>query len=730
MDETGLTFRPFINPWLLVVLAAMLAGLSLLAYRRTTRAATRRLKLMLVALRLLAMAVVLTCLLRPTLETVHYELSKRPIVLLVDQSDSMSLISDTPDRVSRLDAVNGFLAEHKDQLEELRETYDLVQVGFARELMTGPPADQMATRYSAYGASLEQAFREAADSRADAVVLFGDGSHNLGPVDPVDAAAALNEQGVPVYTVGVGQDVATSQLRDIKVVDVRAPKTVALFSTFTVRADVLFRGCQGLQSSVRMEFPGQEPVTRSLLVTHREETVPVLFEVTPEDVGEFKLAVQAQELPHELLATNNSRTTFVKVVSEGARVGFFDALRPESKFIAQALDGAQQLRMRRVLVLPGRQVPIDQADPDRYDVLVVGDLPARAIQSSRWLEWKKAVQTDGKGLLLLLGSRSGGAQGLRGSLAEDLLPVTFVRSMRPVPGDREFLPVRQCASHPIVALRSDPQATVDAWRQMPRLSGALVGVEPKRGATVLATDQDGNPLLVAHRSGAGRVACLTADTTFRWFFTDRDTQDDHRRFWRQLILWVAGREEEPESRLRIELSKQRLLVNEQLGISVQLTEAGGQPIRDAEIDLRVTAPDEAVSPIPFAFSRTESAYLADYTPQVPGDFTVTAEARRKGELIGTQRARFHSTSINPELEDPIADMKLLRRISAVTESSGGRYYHYLQAAQLFPDLRQRGGPLKLVTRQRRDVWDAWYAAALFILCLTAEWVVRKWKGLV
>ncbi len=95
-------------------------------------------------------------------------------------------------------------------------------------------------------------------------------------------------------------------------------------------------------------------------------------------------------------------------------------------------------------------------------------------------------------------------------------------------------------------------------------------MEVKRGATVLAADQDGNPLLVVQRSGAGRVACLMADTTFRWFFTDDPTQDDFRRFWRQLVLWAAGREEKAQNRLRLELSRQRLMV-----------ERGAQGQRDA-----------------------------------------------------------------------------------------------------------------------------------------------------
>ncbi len=129
------------------------------------------------------------------------------------------------------------------------------------------------------------------------------------------------------------------------------------------------------------------------------------------------MTVSADELPDEVLATNNTRSTFVKVVSEGARVGYFDVLRPESKFIAQALEGARQLRLRRVLALPGRPLPVDQTDPDRYDVLILGDLADVALPPSRQLELKSAVQVQGKGLIVLIGPRSGGREGWRGTPA-------------------------------------------------------------------------------------------------------------------------------------------------------------------------------------------------------------------------------------------------------------------------------------------------------------------------
>jgi uncharacterized membrane protein len=731
MEETGLVLRPFVSLWLLVPIVALLIALSVLAYWRTTRALPRWLKALLVSLRLAAIAAVTVCLLRPSLQTTHYEAVKRPLVVLVDRSRSMREIRDTGTGASRLDAADQMLEEHAGQLEALKETYQVSVVGFGRGLLPQSASyTDPATRYSAYGLALEQAFTEVANSQGEAIVLIGDGSHNFGPPDPLDVAAALNEQGVPIFTVGVGQDQAASELRDVKVLDVAVPKSALLFTSFTVRPQILFRGCQGLPVKVVIEFAGQPSQEQTVTAAHSEEIVPLEFEVLPETVGENKLTVRAEKVPNEVLDTNNSFTSYVRVISGGVRVGFFDTVRPESKFIASALSGAEHLSMRRVLVLPGQHLPDAQTDVDRYDMLILGDLNASAVLPSRLLEVRHAVQEQGKGLLVLLSQTSAGPEGWRNSPLADLLPVKLSAGVSATPGKREFRVAPDQADHPALALGPTVEATQKAWASLPPLAGTFVGLELKRGATVLARDQDGNPLLVVQRSGLGRVACLMADTTFRWYFTEQNTQDCYRRFWRQLVMWTAGREEKPKARLQLELNEQRLLLGEELKITARLTAPEGQPIRDAQLTLRVTDPQDQAREIPAVFSRQEGAYVARCVPAVSGDYTVTAEARRGEELLGWEKTYFHAGTVDLELEDPIADLSLLRRISAVTEPSGGRYYYYTQAGDLFQQLRQRAKPLTLTTRRREDVWDRWPLFSVFAACIVAEWALRKWKGLV
>jgi hypothetical protein len=221
-----------------------------------------------------------------------------------------------------------------------------------------------------------------------------------------------------------------------------------------------------------------------------------------------------------------------------------------------------------------------------------------------------------------------------------------------------------------------------------------------------------------------------ADTTFRWFFTDRDTQDLHRRFWRQLVLWASGQEEDERGPLRVDVSKQHMLTGETVEVTATLSGPDGTPIRDAELKLFVTDPTDRSVPLPFTFSRTKEAFVSEYTPQMGGDYKVTGEVIGEDGEPETDTSHFHANATDRELEDPIADLQLLRRMAAAASGSGGRYYPAGEFGDLLDDLRQEGEPLRLTTRQRRDIWDAWPLFAVFSLCMAAEWVIRRSKGLI
>ncbi len=730
MKETRVIFRSDLPIWAVLLVAAACVVLAALAYRRTTRPVSPRMKAVLVGLRLVALGALLVCLIRPALETTTYTVQKRPMILLVDRSRSMSEIRDTPDGSSRLEAVERALAENEEKIEALKGRYEVTTLGFARDLLDGDGADEGAANYSAYGRALRDALRRAPPGQCDAVVLIGDGSHNLDPPDPVDAAATLAERGVPLYTVGVGREAVGGRLRDVQLAALEAPHMAPVNSTFLVRGRLRLRGCRGLTVKVRLELPGQPVEIQSFRAGHDEELLPVMFEVTPEKPGIFKLTMRALEVEGEALPDNNVLSAYVKVTSDALRVGYFDSLRPESKFAYQALRGAKQMAVTRVAVAGRRPLNLRDTDWERYDVVVLGDVSAASLRAEDLEKLRDAVLETGKGLVLLAAPESAGRVGLGGTVVGELLPVELGREWRYRAGDVRFRVESQFASHPIVSLAAGEGESLERWRAMPALGGYVEFKNLKPGATVLARAGGGAPVLVVQRAGAGRVVCLMTDTTFHWFFTEADTQDEHRRFWRQMVMWAGGWEARRRERLWITLSGSRPGVGEPLGIEAHLVGPDDQPVRDAQVRLELTGPDGLETVLEPLFSRERGAFQARFSPPIAGEYTVHARAERGGKVIDVDLASFQAVSTDRELEEPGARLSLLRRLSAATSEVGGEYYALVRIDRLLKELARRGEPVRLSTRRWEEVWDSVWIFALFLCALGAEWGLRRWKGLV
>lgn len=735
LEKTGLVLNPyrFFPLWAVVALAAVLMVLAVASYSRTTRPVSARFKRVMLLFRWIAIALLGLCLLRPSLRFTHHDPVRRPLIILLDKSRSMTRISDTPEGLSRWDEAQRVLEENRPYLRDMRRHYDVLTFQFGNGLI-GRGRQEVAgdDRFSAYGDALRDAVRQAPRGQIEAVVLLGDGSHNHGRNDPVEVAAELGRRRVPVYTVGVGQDSATADLRDVKVLDVTAPKSAFRFTRIPVRVNLQCRSCQGLEVRVRLEIPqlpDLAPQSETVTVAYSEESVPVEFEVTLERAGEYEFLVTAEPVENELLPQNNSGKAWTKVKETGVHVGYFDVLRPESKFVSRALIGTENMSLDRTLVLEGRALPLQKQDDfGVYDVTILGDLPASAVREDNLSGLVEAVQEEGRGLVVLLTERSGGPRGWAGTALADILPLRLAGTTRVAPDERRFEVARDYAGHPALALADEESESLAAWEDMPALSGAIVGPEVKRAAQILATDQDGNPLLVAHRSGKGLVACLMVDTTFRWTFTESDTQAQHKRFWRQLIMWTSGKEAEAE--LNVKVSTQHPQLQEKLRISATLRDMNSEPVADARMTFTVREPDGTSVAVPCAYSQEDQAYLADYVAALPGDYQVSAHAERGVVDFGEDTSHFTARDVDVELEHPMADSALLRQIAGATQQVGGRYCHARQAGELFKELKDRAKPVMLTQTRRDDIWDMWPVFALLCGCMVTEWSVRKLKGLI
>ena len=78
----------------------------------------------------------------------------------------------------------------------------------------------------------------------------------------------------------------------------------------------------------------------------------------------------------------------------------------------------------------------------------------------------------------------------------------------------------------------------------------------------LADAGENQPLLVAQNYGAGRVLAFAGDTTWHWWMHGFEAA--HKRFWRQIILWLARKDQTQEGNVWVRLDKRRFAPGERV----------------------------------------------------------------------------------------------------------------------------------------------------------------------
>jgi len=689
----------------------------------------------LVCLTVLRAAVVLAVvllLLRPEIVWESQKGVQGEIAFLIDASRSMT-IPDTLDAdrkpVTRAAAVRAAFLASAESYVNLTNTnrFSIRSFAFGERLrpvadFAPDPRDARTDPGEALSALASQAGR-----RLVAAVLVGDGAANRNAAGPPQASAHLAETGVRIHTVAVGNPEPSDRVRDVAVGDLRAPERVFVGSRPAVRARLTALGMKGRPVNLALKVNGEVAEQQTLTPTSHQMVREVVFTPTLEEPGLARIALEAEPVEGELTEINNTSETAIRVEKGSIRVLYLEGhLQPEAKFIARALGGGDEISLdRRILVGPGASAATPNADDlNAFDVTVLGDLLAEALPSPILDRLAARVKEGNLALVALGGLDAFGAGGWAGTPVADLLPFAIHPEDGQVGGPVRFIPTAAGRRHFILQPEEEGD---DPFDELPVLSGAsgVGGVHPT--AQVLAASEEGRPLLAVREVGRGRTAVLTVDTTYTWVLSADDPKgpERHRHFWRQLILWAAGRDEKPEGDLVIVTDRVRYFLSESdnppaVEVTVYM-EAGDE--KAAAPTARLTEPDGTVRNIPLAAER-DGQWRATLKPGVPGSYRLEAEA----EVSGTRRrAETEFTLAEPDFEmaSPLADHEALRQIA---EAGGGTFRTLDDLAGLFEGLAQDTEPVYEAVPHRLPIASGRIFLGVVIALLSADWFLRRrWR---
>jgi uncharacterized membrane protein len=747
----------FGNYVLIVVTCAVL--MSLLVLGPTFQRLSVRRRWILVALRVVVILLLLVALLRPTvIRTIQKEQSSQ-LLFLIDASRSMTLPSGTPGlsrwqaQKNTLDQALKLLADAGPSIQWRAYTYDSQLRPASIENGQLKLPDQPVGDQTDMGSSLYDAVREELGKRLAGAILLGDGAQTaFAPkVEVAEAGRELARLNCPLYTVAFGPAGDAAQSRDVALENLPEQYTVFVKNELPVKGMLRVRGYANQEIPVELTLEDAEGKVRSVgtvRLTPRDDDqqLPAELMFVPEQPGQYKLTMRAADQPGELVTRNNELSAFVTVLEGGLKTLYlYGSLLGEQRLLRRAIDLSPDIQLDDVFIDPKnqKQWPVSLAEfleGSRFDVLLIEDVDATALSDEDQRQITAAVES-GRGLIMIGGFHSFGPGGYFGKPLADALPVVMGRLEhqdfgfeKPVIRDLHLwgeLTMVPSRPHPVTLLGPEQQ-NADIWKSLPKLQGANKLTQKPR-AQILAETPSNDPLLIAGEYGQGRVLAMAGNTTHRWW--QRGRQAEYRRFWRQVIVWLAKREDNQRNDVWIQLSQRRFPVGARVGFTAGAKTPVGDVLTGATYTAELVGPDKSRQNIPLSSDGDQVSGAVDQAHiNKPGDYAISVQVTMNGQPAGQAQATFQVLDRDVELSNPAADYDLMTRLAMQTKDAGGRPVSPEELPELIREIKQKQSESQVEVQTKWQLadtaGDSWLFLLVFSGVLTAEWVLRKKWGLV
>jgi von Willebrand factor type A domain len=754
-------------PWatLLLVLVAIAWTVSL--YARESGSASRLYRAALIALRLAVIGIVLVMLAQWALAL--WLTGPPSIALVIDHSASMSiadryddsaiaarlnerLIANALTEPKRLNIAKLLLKDDNGRLlreladryrlaiytaagnvERLSENSSTTDLAPAVDSLSADGPSSQATRIGDALLRVVDDFRGAPPA---AVILLSDGVVTEG-ASLSDAAQNLRSAGVPLLAVGIG---SAKPPRDVELTDVLVDDVVFVNDVVNFQAHIKATGLEGQPAKVVLRREGESTPLAELAVVlpAAGKTLSVRLTDRPTKAGDVTYVVEITPRDDETDKKNNSQSRKVSVRDDKIRVLLAQGYpNYEFRFLKTLLERDRSVQLSTYLQDADpdyaeqdksalRSFPVSREDLLAYDVVIIGDVDPRLLPQSVWQSVRAFVSEKGGGAVFVAGPKFLSGLYRENPAVSALLPVKLdsVPSGGNRVGDmsRGFTvrPTPIGLQSPAFQLGDSPGESEQIWSKLAPLYWFYPVGELKSGAQVLA-DGLGKPVICFQYFGAGRVLFHAIDSTWRW--RTGGGEPFFARYWVQTIRFLAHGK----------LGK---------GRGVELTTDRREYRRGEVAQLRARFLDSQLAP-----SGEEVVVLVNAAGHARKRVTLRRNAGvagvYEGPLADLIDGRYEVVMVEPQLSGNPAAVRFsvvpppgefartemdAAALSAAAETTRGKFYTIADADKLLADL-PAGRRVPIRNLPPIPIWNRWWLLSAFLSCITAEWILRKRKGM-
>ncbi|MHB8951529.1 MAG: hypothetical protein ACYC4U_00970 [Pirellulaceae bacterium] len=754
----GLTVEPDIPLALWLPLTLLAGGLWVAYVLASRRRLQGRVRPLVLALMLLALALPLAILLNPTwIEPIPPPAGKPHLTVLVDSSASMAT-TDGAEGASRYAEALRLAGQLAASLKEPFDVHfrSVAEESMARDLTALTQAEP-AGMLTDLAAGLEQSLGDRPQGQA--LLLLSDGIHNAGGSITAlrQGVAKAHAMAAPIYVKTLGRQ---SNVRDLEVT-LKLPQEMAFADqAVPVVASVRQRGTLVDRAVVTLTLDGA-PSQQQEVRLAADASVETTFHVVQADAGLYRYEVQVASQTGEVTDVNNTATFLLRVVDEPVRVLLLEG-KPywDTKFLARTLAADPSVDLTTLVRLAdnrylqrhvARAVGPDDSNPPTgshsgaapraeewttqsnldgllsgtagftsYQVVLLGRDAETLLDDSRVAQLKKWLIEDNGSLVCFRGSP---ATQVSQRMAE-LMPVRWSPSRES--RFRVQLTESGRAAQWLPA-REDGQ---DVLANLPSLATVAQPRQPKPLAIVMATTaasgEGAVPVISYQPVGNGRVVVVEGGGMWRWAFLPPEHQqfdETYGMLWRSLVRWlVSNAGLLPSQQAALRSDKVTFGTAETVTATLLVRETGAAGPPAVELSGGILPASQSFVPIP------DGSWLGQFRVE----FGKLPEGRYRARVAGmsdasSTTAAFDVRSNLSERLDVAARPNVMHMLA---EESGGAVLEDDLPRELSEHFQNYLAASRPQRSAQTIAWDRWWVLLLVFGIWAAAWGLRRRSGLV
>ena len=704
------------------------------------------------ALRAVTLLAVAVAILQPQLEFKKIQPLKNTIAVLLDDSKSM-LIKTYPSEKSRGDRVRRALENNRKYFERLKQTYE-VDFFFASDKIEPVPLANAAAEYraQAVNTNLHQVFLDVAqhyEGRSlQGVLLFSDGAdltQEASGISP-EFTETLTRLNGPVHTFQAGSN---EGFKDLAIDKVDAADFGFIHQPLNISVSLSARSIG--QKNIPLVLKEGDKILVSKIVSLKDDQQRYTadLEFTPTSIGKRIYTLSVPVFAGEAVEVNNHWSFEVKVIRDRVRVLHLNG-RPswDSRFLREVLANNPKVDLLSFFILRELADDVGASTSElslipfpsnllfsdylnSFDLVIFHNFKFSPFIDRKNLANIKKYVEEGGAFLMIGGDLSFQSGGYDRSPVEDILPMRIHSSSRKfLLGELQMGIQPKLAHHPVLRLENDPAHNAKAWKSLPPIQGANIGLTPVKGSHVLASIRKHKtdvPVLVTRRVKEGRTMAIATDSSWNWNFRrvgEGGSGRYYQKFWGNVIAWMTG---EPETHpIQVETDKEKYREHEKVLIHFKVSRQDYNPVPGVEVDLVVKSLPQEQERVRETVTTNELGEgRFEFAPGREGFYSAQVSLTSGGEVLRGE-TRFIVYSPQAEFQKPLVNEALLQAASKVT---GGRY-HVLEAGMKIEDLPFPNPEVEIKSSSRMvSLWDSWWTYGLIVGLLAVEWWLRRKSGL-